>query len=338
MLVKVGLIGYGLAGRVFHAPLLSVDPRFRLAAIAAGSRAEQAQADWPQAKLYGTAEELIADPELDLIVIASPNGTHAPLAIAALTAGRHVVVDKPFVTNVRDGATVMALAKKHQRMLSVFHNRRWDGDFLTIKQLLQRQRLGTLYYFESRFDRFRPEAKQRWKEQAEHGGGALLDLGAHLIDQALHLFGWPKDLKADIASQRPNSAGDDYFDLTLIYDKLRVRLASLAVAPTPGPRFILHGDKASFIKYGFDPQEGQLAAGWRPGRAIGWGEEARSQFGQLTDAGEIATLPGSYQHYYGGIADTLTAGGAPPVTLQDGLAVIQLIEWAQKVATLTLPA
>ena len=201
-MIEVGLIGYGLAGKVFHAPLIDAAARLRLAAVAT-SRSAEVAADWPAARVILDAAALIDDPALDLIVIATPNETHAPLARAAITAGKHVVIDKPFALDPDEGRALIAQAAERARVLSVFHNRRWDGDFRTVRAVIDSGRLGEVMLYEARWDRFRPALRHGWKEEAGHGAGLLPDLGSHLIDQALRLFGMPDALSADLGRQRP---------------------------------------------------------------------------------------------------------------------------------------
>src|SRR5215211_3877489 len=219
----VGLIGYGLGGSAFHAPLIAAEPRLRLEAVVT-SRAGQVERDHPGTRVAGSAEELLADPAVELVVVAAPNAVHYELAAAALRAGRHVVVDKPFTLSAADADELIALAEATDRRLSVFHNRRWDGDFLTVRRCLDTGLLGNVSSFTSRYDRFRPVPKGSWKEQDVPGSGILYDLGPHLIDQALQLFGRPGTVWADVGIQRPGVGAVDYLHLVLGYGRLRVLL------------------------------------------------------------------------------------------------------------------
>ena len=279
-MIAVGLIGYGLAGRAFHAPLIGAVGRLRLSAIAT-SRRDAVAAAWPDARVVADPSELLDDPAIDLVVIATPNDTHAPLARAALAAGKHVVIDKPFATNAADGEALIALARARGRVLSVFHNRRWDGDFQTVAQLLADDRVGTPMLYEARWDRFRLAPRSGWKDYGGEGTGLLADLGSHLIDQALQLFGPPDALTADVAVQRPAARGDDYFELTLQYGAMRAILSASTLIAAPRPRFAVHGDGGSFVKYGVDPQEAAMDAGIKPGTP-GFGEDPPAAFGTLT--------------------------------------------------------
>jgi scyllo-inositol 2-dehydrogenase (NADP+) len=323
--IRVGIIGYGLAGAWFHAPLISVDPAFTLAAIAT-SRAAEVARDWPGARVL-SVDALLADPALELIIIASPNDTHGPLAERALLAGKHVVVDKPFTVDSAQAVRLGVLARERGLCLSVFHNRRWDGDFLTVRQLLEEGRLGRLFSFESHHDRFRPEVKKRWKEDDVPGGGTLWDLGAHLIDQSLQLFGLPESISADLGQQRQGARTTDWFHLVLRYGELRVLLHSGSVVHEPWTRFVLQGEADGWTKSGIDPQEAQLKAGLRPGMP-GWGLEPAEQHGRLSRGGPVPTLAGGYEHFYRQMARAIAGEGPVPVTAESAAEVIRVIEAA----------
>ena len=250
----VGLIGYGLGGSAFHAPLIAAEPRLRLEAVVT-SRAGQVERDHPGVRVAGSAEELLDDPAVELVVITAPNAVHHSLAAAALRAGRHVVVDKPFALSTAEADDLIALAEATDRRLSVFHNRRWDGDFLTVRRVLEAGELGEVATFVSRYDRFRPVPKGGWKEAAVPGSGILWDLGPHLIDQALVLFGPPRTVWADLGVQRPEVEAVDYVHLVLGYGRLRVILHAGMLVRDPGPRFEAHGDRGSLVTWGLDPPE-----------------------------------------------------------------------------------
>jgi scyllo-inositol 2-dehydrogenase (NADP+) len=331
--IATGLIGFGLGGRTFHAPLIEAEPGLRLQAVAS-RREDEVRERFPGTRVFATPEALLADPGLELVVIASPNRSHAPLAEAALRAGKHVLVEKPFTVSCREADHLTTVAASARRVLCVYHNRRWDGDFLTIHSLLEQQTLGRLHTFESHYDRYRPEVRARWKESTEPGSGTLYDLGSHLIDQALQLFGRPLRLYADLRQQRPGSQAVDCFHLELAYEHLSVRLHGGNLVLDPGPRFVLHGDRGSFHKFGFDPQEAALTAGQLPG-GDGWGEEPHSAWGTLTrttPAGPVCTrvptLPGDYPQLYSRLAEAIRKGGAPPVTAAQAREVVELIELA----------
>jgi len=330
--IAVGLIGYGLAGAVFHAPLVVEETRMRLAVVVT-SRAEQVARELPGVRAVGSAEELLADPDIELVIVASPNTTHIPFARAALRAGKHVVIDKPFAPTLGEADSVIALAEEKGCLLSVFHNRRWDDGFRTVHHCIDQGLVGNVAHYEVHFDRFRPAIKQGWREQPLRGSGLLYDLGPHLIDQALVLFGLPKAVTADVVTQRPQAVMDDYFHLILDYGRVRAVLHAATLVCRPGPHFILHGDAGSFTKYGLDPQEAALREGQRPGMP-GWGET--TEHGVLTRADgtetTVETLPGSYEAYYAGIAASLRDGAPPPVAAGDARNVMLVLEAALRSA------
>ena len=269
--LKVGLIGYGHAGSIFHAPLIQAESRLELSVVAT-SRHSRVTHELPGVRCAPSPADLIKDEGIDVIVVASPNETHRELALAALDAGKHVVVDKPLANSSREAEEMIAAAARAGRTFSVFQNRRWDGDFLTVKSLIEAGSLGCVTYYEARFDRHRPQIKVGWREQEKAGSGLLYDLGAHLIDQALNLFGPPESVAADVEIQRPGALVDDYFRVTLQYGPMRAVLGASMLAPEPGPKFLVRGDGGSFEKYGLDPQEDALKAGRRPGGAD-WGRD-----------------------------------------------------------------
>jgi len=334
MTIRVGLIGYGLAGKVFHAPLIGAVEGLTLAA-AATSRVAELATDWPEARVMPDPQAIVADPGIDLVVVASPNDTHAPLACAALEAGKHVVVDKPLARDAAEGRALADLAREQGRTLSVFHNRRWDGDFLTVRKLVEADALGDLRLVELRWDRFRLEQRAGWKDAAERGGGILADLGPHLIDQALLLFGMPDSVSADLATQRAGGKTDDYAELTLHYGAMRVIVSATMAVAAPRPRFALHGTRGSFVKYGVDPQEDQLRGGMTPG-APGYGEEQPERHGALTDpSGATRSIPterGDYRCFYEGVVAAIRDGAPPPVDPADAIAGLDLIDLARKSA------
>ncbi|MDC0707101.1 oxidoreductase [Stigmatella sp. ncwal1] len=328
--MRVGVIGYGLSGASFHARLLAAEPAFVLSAVSTRN-AEAVARDWPDARVL-SVDALLEDPTLELVVITSPNDSHAALARRALLAGKHVVVEKPFTLDSGEAFQLGTLAREQNLRLTVFHNRRWDGDFLTVSQLLAEGRLGKLYSFESHFDRLRPQVKKRWKEEAGPGGGLLWDLGAHLVDQSLRLFGLPESVSADLGQQRPGAQAVDWFHLLLRYGELRVILRSGSVVHEPWPRFVLHGEEDAFIKYGLDPQEEQLKAGLLPG-AQGWGAEPSERHGRLSRGGSVPTQRGRYEQFYGQLASAIHGNGEVPVTAESAAEVIRVIEAAQRSAS-----
>ena len=251
--LDVALLGFGLAGRVFHAPLVAATPGLRLHTVVSSDPARVA-ATHPGARVLADPHAAFADPDIDLVVVATPNDTHAPLALAALAAGKHVVVDKPFALDVAEARTMIAAARRADRLLGVFHNRRWDADFLALRALLDGGALGEVAELHSHFDRFRPQVPDRWRDRAGPGGGLWYDLGPHLVDQALQLFGPPLAVNADLALQRGGAQAVDYFHVQLRYARLRVLLHAGTLVPGHGLRFAVHGSGGSWIKHGLDPQ------------------------------------------------------------------------------------
>jgi scyllo-inositol 2-dehydrogenase (NADP+) len=302
--IRVGLIGFGAAGQFFHAPLIHSLPAFHLAVICERS-SNKSEALYPLAKIVKDANAVFEDATIDLVVIATPNSSHFSLAKEALIRGKNVVVDKPFVPTIEEGLFLIQLAKKQNKLLTVFHNRRWDGGFLTVRHLLEKGILGALVEYEARFDRFRNVVNQQaWKEKESPGSGILYDLGSHLIDQALVLFGNPLTVQADIRSQRPGALVDDYFEINLMYPNLKVILKAGVLVREPSAIFTLHGMQGSYVKYGLDPQEGALRAGQSP-LAAKFGFEEPGSWGQLnSEVGglvlneKMETQPGSYKLFY----------------------------------------
>jgi predicted dehydrogenase len=334
--IRVAVIGYGLAGRVFHAPLIAGVPGLKLACICS-SKPEVVLADWPDVRVVPTPEAAFADPDIDLVVIATSNTSHHPLARAALLAGKHVVVDKPCTVTLAETEDLLAVAAQQQRVLTVYQNRRFDGDFLLLQQVLAGGQLGRITHFESHFDRFRHVVPGKWREQDIPGSDLWLDLGAHLVDQALQLFGVPDDLSLDVARQRENTQTNDYFHAQLRYESvhpgLRVVLHASSCVTTSGPRFAVHGTGGSFTKFGLDPQEDALKAGGRPQLELlgNWGFDRLP--GQLTrhlDGEEVGeTTPdvaGNYLLYYAGLRDYLSgATGSAPVTPRQVFQVMAML-------------
>jgi len=333
--INVGLIGYGLAGSAFHAPLIGSVPQFRLSKVVT-SRRDQVAKDLPGVAAVPNIKEVLDDPFIDLLLIASPSAHHFEHATAALLAGKHVVVDKPFATTAREADDLIALAESQGLILSVFQNRRWDGDYLTARHCIEQGWVGKVFHYEVHFDRFRPQIKAGWREEPKPGSGILYDLGAHLIDQSLQLFGMPRAVTADIIAQRAGAKVEDYFHLVLDYAPLRVILHAATLVPHPGPRFTIHGDGGSFLKSGLDGQEDALKQGLRPGDQQ-WGADQREYYGDLTPAGgatrKVETLRGSYEKYYELLAACLLTGTPPPVDARDSRNGLVVIEAAQRSAT-----
>jgi scyllo-inositol 2-dehydrogenase (NADP+) len=331
--IPVGLIGYGIAGAVFHAPLIRACPQLRLAAIAT-SRKEQVEA-LGGVRAVPTVAELLYDPEIRLVVVASPSDTHFELAGAALAAGKHVVVDKPFTLTAAEADELIRRAAQSGCALSVFQSRRWDGDYLTVKRLIAEGALGTVYYYEARYDRFRPRIRARWRELPGPGSGILYDLGPHLVDQALQLFGMPRAVSADAFAQRPAGQSVDYFHLALNYGPMRAVLHGSVLVAGAGPHFSIHGDGGSFLKYGMDPQEEALKAGQRPGD-VQWGVDHPSLYGELTSADgarrRVETERGRLEAFYREMAEHIARGAPAPVDPRDARDNIAVIEAALRSA------
>lgn len=327
--LSVGIVGYGFATKVFHAPLIVGVPGLKLAAISS-SDAAKVGADWPDIPVEATPEALFLRPDIDLVVIPTPNETHFPLARAALAAGKHVVVDKPFTVTLGDARTLRDEAAQTGRLLSVFHNRRWDADFLTLRKVIDSGELGRIVHFESHFDRYRPDVRARWREQAVPGSGLWYDLGSHLLDQTLQLFGLPEAISLDLAQQRNVTEVDDWFHAVLRYGKQRVILHGSALVPVPAARFTVHGNLGSFIKYGLDAQEDVLKAGLRP-PAADWGTDPLPAMVSVWRDGvcqshELKCVSGDYPAYYAGVRDAINGVGPNPVTADEAIRVIGLIE------------
>jgi predicted dehydrogenase len=338
--LRVGLVGYGLAGSAFHAPFLTTTPGVRLEAIVTGSADRQgaARRDVPGARIVATADELWAmAPALDAAVIATPNRTHVPLARAALDAGLHVVVDKPLAVTAAEARALVAEARRSGRVLTVYQNRRWDGDFRTLRALLGAGALGEPLRFESRFERWRPEPKPGWRERgsAEEGGGILLDLGSHLVDQALVLFGPAATVYAEVERRREGVVvEDDVFMAITHAGGVRSHLHLSALAAQPGPRLRLLGSAGAYVKHGLDVQEEALRRGERPA-SDAWGVEPRERWGILGAGDDLRPIPterGDYGAFYAALAAALRDGTAPPVSPDDAVATLEVLEAARRSA------
>ena len=321
-MIRVGLIGYGLAGAVFHEPLIRACERLELTAVLTSR-------DHPLR--VGSVEDLLE--RCDLVVVASPNDSHFPLARTALDHGKHVVVDKPFTITLGEADALIALAHETGRMLTVFHNRRWAADFLGVRAILPR--LGELFLVEANWDRFRPEVKRRWREQAGPGAGLLADLGPHMMDEALQLFGMPEAISADIFAQRPGATVDDYFDLRLEYGRVRVSLRASSLISARRPRFAVHGNGGSFIKHGLDPQESQLQAGMDP-HDPDFGIEHGGGTLTLPDGSieQVAGERGRYLDFYDAVVAAIEDGARVPVDPGEAREGLFLIDLARRASAL----
>lgn len=313
-MLRIGLIGFGKAGRVFHAPLIQSVDGLALTRIA---------------EHRSDASAVIDDAAIDAVVIATPNDSHYDLGRRALEAGKHVVIDKPFTVTAGEGRELIELARERSRVLTVFQNRRWEGDFLTIRRLIAEKRLGRIAMFEANFNRFRNEPRpDAWREAARPGSGILYDLGSHLIDQAVVLFGKPQNVTADVRRERGFGDSDDAFDLWLEYPHVRVVLRASMLVRERTPRFTVRGTDATFVTYAMDPQEAALMSGATP-RDPDWGKQRSEDWGTLlSDAGEekVETLPGSYQSFYENVRDAIERDVPLAVSPEEALTTIEIIE------------
>ena len=338
---RVGVIGFGLAGETFHSPLIAATPGLSLTAIVTNNPDRRASAarQYPGVRLLANVEELWQSArDLDLVVVASPNGKHVEHATAAIGAGLSVVVDKPFAGTSAEGRGLVEAAQKRGVLVIPFHNRRWDGDFLTVRTLIDDGKLGPITRFESRFERWRVVPKPRWMEAGavQAREGMLYDLHTHLIDQALVLFGPVTHVYAETARRRPGVQVDDDAFVALTHSSgVRSHLVATLVAAQIGPRYRVYGNGGSFVKFGVDPQEEMLKAGRRPGDT-GFGEDAREQWGTLGDGTSVVSVPthrGEYTRFYAGVLAALSSGAAPPVEAHDAVAGLVIVEAAYRSAS-----
>ena len=333
-MIDLALVGFGLAGRVFHAPIISAVPGLRLRAILQRS-GNDAATFYPRAEIVRSMDELLAIEEIKLVVIATPNTSHYSLARQCLLAGRDVVIDKPFTTTYAEAAELVELARRQRRLLTVYQNLRWNGDFRTIRQLVASGRLGRIALYEAHFDRHRLQMRPgAWRERAEPGAGVFFDLGVHLIDQAIVLFGLPEAIMADIRSERSGAAVDDAFDVVLYYPKMRAVLRASMIALAPDLRYILRGEQGAFVKYGIDPQAQALERGEIPDDS--WGREAVGQWGKFyaadgdaTIVQTLPTMPGDYRLFYSNVRDAVLGKAAIDVTHEQMLNVMKALELAR---------
>jgi predicted dehydrogenase len=332
--IKAGLVGFGISAKVFHAPFLTTIPEYELVSVVERTKNES-QKLYPSVKVVRTIDELIFDPEIDLIVITTPNETHFPYAMQAMKGNKHVVLEKPFANSSNEAMQLVEEARRSRTILSVYQNRRYVSDFLTIKEIIEQGLLGEVHEFIAHYDRYRAEAKPNaWREELKPGSGILYDLGSHLIDQVLSLFGVPETINADIQMQRPHSKVDDYFLLQLNYGFLKVLLHAGMLVREPGPRYMIHGTKGSFIKHGEDPQEAALRAGATP---IGesWGEEPADFHGLLhteTNEGIIKKIypskKGDFGNYYRNLYKSIIHGTSLNEKPEHGYNTVRMIELA----------
>lgn len=329
-LINTAVVGYGLSGQIFHAPFLQAHPTFSLHNIV--SSGVKAHAAYPSVQVVADFEKMLLNPEIQLVVLCTPHHLHASQAIAAMEAGKDVVIEKPVAMSSDELQTIMQVSMRTQRTIFPYHNRRWDGDFLTIKELFRADVLGQIIDFESRFDRFSPVvSRAEWRYTSESGGGTLFDLGPHLIDQALHLFGKPSAISCQLSFLRKSSKANDSFDLKLFYPTTTATLKAGIFVSEPGPRFQLHGMKGSFVKYGLDPQEARLKKGMLPSD-LRLGKDRKSAFGILhlayNERVSFPTIEGHYMGFYDAVAETVLNNATPAVKADDALLVMQVIETA----------
>ena len=325
--IRTAIIGYGYVGRTFHAPLIRATPGFALTVIGSSRPETQVHETAPEARVVSDPLAAVTDPEVDLVVIASPNASHARLAEAALVAGKHVVVDKPFTVTLAEARQVAAVAERSGRLLSVFQNRRWDSDFLTIRAALADRRLGRLVGFESRIDRYRPVVQDRWRERPIPGSGLWFDLGSHLVDQTLLLFGLPQSVTLHTASQRQAGTAPDWFLAVLTYPHLHAVLSAGVLVSGGSARFTLHGTEASLVKKGVDVQEAQLREGVAPGD-LDWGidlDAATLADGATGELELLSAADGDYRRYYAAVRDALLGVAPNPVPPPQAIAVMAVL-------------
>jgi predicted dehydrogenase len=335
--IDVGLVGFGFAGRVFHAPIISAVPGLRLRAIVQRSgmqtTGDDAASRYPQALVVRSVDELLQMSEIRVVVIATPNASHYPLARQCLLAGKDVVVDKPFTTSYAEAAELVELSRQRGRLITVYQNLRCNGDFRTIRQLVESGRLGRVVLYEAHFDRYRLQRRAgAWRENAGPGSGVFFDLGVHLIDQAMLLFRTPTAITADIRMERDEAVVDDAFDVVLHYDRMRALLRASMMAMAPDLRFVVRGERGAFVKYGIDPQEESLKAGAVP-QDDDWGRESPEKWGTLYGAEgseRVATVPGDYRLFYANLRDAILGKSPMEVTPEQMLRVMRAVELAQE--------
>lgn len=334
--LRVGLIGYGYAGRTFHAPSITAVPNLHLAKVVQRSGTSSKER-YPWVEVVSHVLDLYQDDSIDVIVVTTPSSDHYEFVRDALLAGKHVIVEKPFTVTADEADRLIALAREQGKVLSVFHNRRWDGDFLTIRQIVAQGLLGRISEAEFSWDSYRPKVGKNWRDSNAPGAGVFYDLGVHLIDQALTLFGMPATINAEIRAIRDHAVAHDYFHVILGYqDGLRIRLKSSPFVREHGPRYALHGTLGSFVKYGIDPQERALINGGTP-LMPDWGAEPESSWGTLNTSmgglhftGRIRTIPGSYAAYFQNVHDAITGKTELEVKPEQARMAIRLIELGMK--------
>ena len=333
-LIHTGIVGFGLSGKVFHAPFIHTHAGFHLSSVVERNH-QHSKEIYPYVSVVNDYADLLEDDCIELMVVATPNTSHFTMAKDCLLAGKHVVIEKPFTPSSSEADELIEISNSTAKRIFVYQNRRWDGDFMTIQKLLNEETLGEIRYYEAHFDRFSPELKENaWRDEKIPGGGILYDLGSHLIDQALVLFGKPEALRAELKSERPGSEVDDCFELELFYPDTSVILKAGMMVKKIGPRFVLEGSEANFTKYGIDPQEASLKGGSMP-HGDAWGEDCSEHFGRLellNGAEEkikpIQTEPGNYMGFYDNVFDVLNNNKEMMVQAKEARDVIFIIEKA----------
>jgi scyllo-inositol 2-dehydrogenase (NADP+) len=330
--IKTALLSYGMSGEIFHAPLLSVNPGFELTTIVQRN-SDKGRQRYPKVKIVRQVTEVMEDETIELVVINTPNESHFQFATQALDAGKHVIVEKPFTVTIQEAEKLIALAKKKNKLLTVFQNRRWDGDFMTVKKIVENGWVGKIAEFELHYDRYRNYIEANtWKEEQGPGSGILYNLGSHMLDQVLVLFGMPAEVDARVGVQRPNGKVEDFYDIRMHYHDFHAIVKSSYLVREATPRYILHGTEGSFIKYGIDPQEQALKDGKIPG-STGWGSEDKELWGKLNTSldglhveASIETIPGDYTIFYKNVHDSIRNGKSLVVKPEESKDVIRLIE------------
>ena len=336
--IRTGIIGYGLSGRVFHAPFIDVVEGYELSKISTSDseRKALAQERYPATEIVPSGQEIVDDPNIDLVLVTSPNTDHFRWAKEALLAGKHAVVEKPFTIDAAEADELIEIAKQQDKILTVYHNRRFTSDTRTVKKLLDSGLLGEIVDYETHFDRYRTDPRPRgaWREEPLPGSGIFYDLGSHLVDQALWFFGMPTAVTAEINKQRPWAKADDHFDVRLHYPTFTATLKSGMICRIPGPTYMLHGTNGSFVKYGLDVQEATLDGGAKP-EGKDWGREPESIWGTLNAdykgvkfQGKVESEPGDYRDYFINVRDAINGKAELAVKPEEARDVMKIIEIA----------
>lgn len=334
--IKTAVTAFGFSGKVFQIPYLSASPKFELVSLLRRST-DDSKSLYPDIKIVRSYSDILNDSEIELVVVNTPNKFHYSMTKEALEAGKHVIVEKPFASSIKETNALIKLAENKHLHLFVFHNRRWDGDFMTVKKVVESGILGDLAEYEARYDRYKPLLNPKpWKEIPEDGSGILYDLGTHIIDQVVCLFGKPETITADIRQQRQNSQIDDYFNILLEYGALRVTVKSTLLAKEESPRYVIYGQKGAFVKYGIDPQEDDMKAG-KPYPSDQWGKENEKNWGILNTSingldirGKVETLPGNYMKFFDNVHEVIREGKPIIISPEQAQVTTRIIAVAQE--------